>query len=320
MSFNEKMTEIANEIRNFLYTEEKLTLDDMRSSISDVWNSGYNNGYIDGESTGWSDGYGDGYNDGIDVGRNVAVEEFCPPFTESGSVVVCDPVADYPLEVISHIEPHQEGSGEPSPDNVRPISGHNEITIMRNGVRHYTRPLRQTVYGGTMNWANRLLESNMECLTFDGTEDWQLVGVLGYGGYVAVSIGEYGLVNTIAEELCSHFVHTSIGSGNNNTGIYITNSNGYNDARILVRHDIIKSLDGWKAYLAEQYAKGTPVQAVFGTTKPTNDWYGETYFVGWSGENTFQSSTGDTTVTGRADPIAIINKLTNAITSLGGDV
>lgn len=38
------------------------------------------------------------------------------------------------------------------------------------------------------------------------------------------------------------------------------------------------------------------------------------------GVNTFYSDTGDTEVTGRADPIALIDKLTNAIVALGGNV
>lgn len=57
------------------------------------------------------------------------VDSFCPPFTTSGSVVTCNPVKGYPLNVVSPIVPVQEGSGDPSPENVRPISGWNVANL-----------------------------------------------------------------------------------------------------------------------------------------------------------------------------------------------
>lgn len=57
------------------------------------------------------------------------VDSFCPPFTTSGSVVTCTPVPGYPLHVVSQIVPVQEGEGDPSPDNVRPIRGWDEANL-----------------------------------------------------------------------------------------------------------------------------------------------------------------------------------------------
>ena len=51
------------------------------------------------------------------------VDRLTTPFSITGDMVNCCPVSDYPLGVISHIEPVQEGSGDPSPSNIRPISG-----------------------------------------------------------------------------------------------------------------------------------------------------------------------------------------------------
>ena len=51
------------------------------------------------------------------------VDRLTTPFSITGDMVNCHPVSDYPLGVISHIEPVQAGSGDPSPSNVRPISG-----------------------------------------------------------------------------------------------------------------------------------------------------------------------------------------------------
>ena len=51
------------------------------------------------------------------------VDSLAPKFSETGAVVTCNPVAGYPLSIQAKIMPVQEGSGDPSPDNVRPISG-----------------------------------------------------------------------------------------------------------------------------------------------------------------------------------------------------
>lgn len=61
------------------------------------------------------------------------IDMLCPPLEESGNPVVCYPVAGYPLGVKASWEPVQEGSGDPSPDNVRPIKGRDSVTVERCG-------------------------------------------------------------------------------------------------------------------------------------------------------------------------------------------
>jgi hypothetical protein len=61
------------------------------------------------------------------------VDMLCPPLEETGNPVVCYPVADYPLGVKAKWEPVQEGSGDPSPDNIRPISGRETVSAERCG-------------------------------------------------------------------------------------------------------------------------------------------------------------------------------------------
>lgn len=61
------------------------------------------------------------------------IDTLCPPLEETGNPVVCYPVASYPLGVKASWEPTQEGSGEPSPDNIRPISGRESISMERCG-------------------------------------------------------------------------------------------------------------------------------------------------------------------------------------------
>jgi len=61
------------------------------------------------------------------------IDMLCPPLEESGNPVVCYPVAGYPLGVKAKWEPMQEGTGTPSPENIRPIKGRANVTVERCG-------------------------------------------------------------------------------------------------------------------------------------------------------------------------------------------
>lgn len=61
------------------------------------------------------------------------VDMLCPPIEESGNPVVCYPVAGYQLGVKAKWEPMQEGTGTPSPENIRPIKGLGSVTVTRCG-------------------------------------------------------------------------------------------------------------------------------------------------------------------------------------------
>lgn len=61
------------------------------------------------------------------------IDMLCPPLKESGNPVVCYPVAGYPLGVKAKWEPMQEGSGTPSPENIRPIKGRDSVKVERCG-------------------------------------------------------------------------------------------------------------------------------------------------------------------------------------------
>ena len=61
------------------------------------------------------------------------VDTLCPPFDVSGSAVTCHPVERYPLGVVSRIDATQSGTGDPSPDNIRPIVGRDSVTVTRCG-------------------------------------------------------------------------------------------------------------------------------------------------------------------------------------------
>lgn len=368
------------------------------------------------------------------------VEACCPAFAEIGSVVTCEPVEGYPLGAVSQILPAQEGSGDPSPENVRPIAGWSGAKLWRGG--------KNLLKDGWNDWSNYTAEGRFlfglppgrysaRCIydktetryvylekSVDGGQTWtnQKVGVKGENGYLAPYINgldaipfdvtndpnekwciwtrerdvpyiqsiqiEAGSSATDYEPYCgkeftADFGEMRDGGGSYNwqtgeltidsamvtltgqemwaqsgTSVYtsgviddaevdpyrringycshVPQDNGFlSDAYIIhaagyggieFRGLIEKwglaeaTVDAMKAYLAEQYANGTPVQITYKLANPYTLRFDPQEILALSGVNTLYSDTGDTTVTGRTDPTAVIEKLTNAIIALGGNV
>lgn len=61
------------------------------------------------------------------------VDMLCPPISETGNPVVCHPVAGSKLCCKVSWEPTQAGTGEPSPENIRLISGRESVAVERCG-------------------------------------------------------------------------------------------------------------------------------------------------------------------------------------------
>lgn len=62
------------------------------------------------------------------------VDTLCPPIQATGNPVVCHPVEGYPLGVSVDFAPIQEGAGDPSPENIRPIKARESVDVLRCGV------------------------------------------------------------------------------------------------------------------------------------------------------------------------------------------
>lgn len=61
------------------------------------------------------------------------IDTLCPPISETGNPVVCYPVVGSKLGVKASWEPTQEGTGDPSPENIRAIKGRDSVTVTRCG-------------------------------------------------------------------------------------------------------------------------------------------------------------------------------------------
>lgn len=84
------------------------------------------------------------------------VDMLCPPLEETGNPLQCYPVAAYPLGVTASWKPTQEGSGDPSPDNIRPIKGRDSVKVERCGENllnpKKNRYITYTPYGLTITY------------------------------------------------------------------------------------------------------------------------------------------------------------------------
>lgn len=111
-----------------------------------------------------------------------AIIDAIPTETASGNPIHITDAAACPAEsVVTTLEPVQEGSGDPSPDNVRPITGHTGVELKHSGAdtsiyetHSITFPQEQSpVYGGEVDWVNgvlRVTEANVDL----GTLNWGL--------------------------------------------------------------------------------------------------------------------------------------------------
>ena len=117
-------------------------------------------------------------------------EEPAPPPIEKtvtgNPIHILDALAK-PAQALSvKLEPIQAGSGDPSPDNVRPISGHTDADVIVSPTLNpldgttYPIPLGQTVYGGTLDVVTGVLTVDRAYAVFDGSsgENWRMHGTI----------------------------------------------------------------------------------------------------------------------------------------------
>lgn len=233
------------------------------------------------------------------------VDTLCPPLEESGNPVVCYPVAGYPLGVKAKWEPVQEGSGTPSPENIRPIKGRDSVTITRQEDNQViTLTLPETVYGGEVDAVSGGGHRTWKTVTLDGTENWEEAtsAQIPYFRANVLHLGAVTLASLAAK--CTAFPLANISGDNNNNGF-----NGWN-TNLYIRWASLSTVDALKSYLASQYAAGTPVQICYKLKEPapfTATGGGEIKAL--RGTNTILTDGDTLTVTGREDLTHAIGEL-----------
>lgn len=243
------------------------------------------------------------------------VDRLAPAFEASGPVVTCSPVEGYPLHVVSQIVPLQEGSGDPSPENVRPISGWDSATLTHNDTT-ITIQFGQTVYGGTLDWTTGVLTVTTKFFSLTGYERWEYVSTNnGIARYWCIGTGAHGTGTTYL--ICSQFKRIA-DSSVYEVGVYATGAATNGIINIHMDSEGYPDVESFKSFLRQKNAEGTPVEIVSQIGVPYTIQLTPQEIIALSGVNTIYTDTGDTTVSGRADPNAIIQQLAARIDALEG--
>ena len=241
----------------------------------------------------------------------------CPKVEKSGTLVQMDGMlGGYPLGVTVSWTPTQEGSGDPSPENIRPIKGRDSVRVeRREDDLAYTLTLPSTVYGGEVDAVTGEGQREWRCITITGREPCHIYSTLFYVDF-------YKMDSFVAESpidsksgKCSHHPYRLYGE---NGFIGITLDGG--SAVYSPGGKYPNTNDGlreWMDYLAAQYAAGTPVQVAYRLANPVPfTATGGASIKALSGTNTILTDADSVTVTGRADPIQTVSKLSERIAAL----
>lgn len=202
------------------------------------------------------------------------VETLCPPISETGNPVVCYPVAGYPLGCKVSWEPTQAGTGDPSPENIRPISGRDSISVERCG-------------GNVVEFLSTNDSSESIKIAVDAEKNITLNGTLARGGNITIGMCR---LHWVAGKTYTMYVKkvggsASLGSNDGITFAYSLFTTDYNhyfrgdtnsknlDAYIasnaaLAETELVFMLQCWRANTVFNNFK-FQIEVVEGTTAPT---------------------------------------------------
>lgn len=245
------------------------------------------------------------------------VDMLCPKVEKSGTLVQMDGMlGGYPLGVKVSWTPAQEGSGDPSPENVRPIKGRDSVRVeRREDDLAYTLTLPSAVYGGEVDAVRGEGQREWRCITITGREPCHIYSTLFYiDFYKTDSFAAEPAIDS-KNGKCSHYPYQLYGE---NGFIGITLDGGavvYSPGgKYPSTNDGLRE---WMDYLAAQYAAGTPVQICYKQANPVPfTATGGASIKALSGTNTVLTDADSVTVTGRADPIQTVSKLSERIAAL----
>lgn len=219
-----------------------------------------------------------------------------PMQTVTGNPVAIETLEGYPLELSASWEPKQGGSGTPSPDNVRPITGgRDNVTVTRaeDGASR-TVALGKMAYGGRIKFGTRAANVTYMLITINGTEKMHR-----YLNYFYID-GKYdAAVRDVG--ICSHYRYEQHAENS----LAVTNAKDativYNGKNHYTADDA--GLEAWRAYLSAQYAAGTPVQICYELATPQEiEVEGADNLLALAGTNTISTDADTVTITAPTPP------------------
>lgn len=187
------------------------------------------------------------------------------------------PEYDKLIKLKTKFSPIQEGTGDPSPENVRPISGWSsvKVTVSNESESHdYTIPLPETIYGGTVDAVTGVGRMDYKLIEFNGTESWIYRTETDYFEANLFEANQYlpSSMSNIAQAKNTQYISLlNIGNAyseaEDNIGwVFATETVRVPAARIRIRS--ITSVDALKTFLSAQQTKGTPLQICYQLAEP----------------------------------------------------
>ena len=235
----------------------------------------------------------------VDSAVKETIDKTCPAINDSGAIVVCEPVEGYPLTVVTADE---------------------ATKVTRCG-----KNLLNTALGNLKKVSWFRPSSGTYSPTY-----WGVELLLPPGSYVmkakpngTTKMGYlYGLITDIDGNAIAGEYHAVYG------GTMVERPTTQADWFKVIIYEASASIESGNTALdsASAWFNRFDIQIETGTKATAFEPYcGETFAVGdtipaLDGINTIYADAGEVTVTGRTNPVTIIEKLTNAIISLGGNV
>lgn len=176
----------------------------------------------------------------------------------------------------------------------------------------------ETSYGGTLDVISGIGTADWTVRTFDGTETWNSWGVdnitKGITGFYTFDVDDYGYAYT-SNAFSSHTISIPNSWGGGAIGFGFANENSTRYFFVSVYNELLdntesneKAVESWKAYLAAQYAAGTPVQIAYKLAEPIPFQVDGDQIPALKGINNILTDADTVTVTGREDPVHCVEK------------
>lgn len=189
------------------------------------------------------------------------IKTLCPLKTLSGNPITWEASdTEYLFPVVS-LEPKQAGSGDPSPENVRPITGYDSVTVTLSKdeaqVKQITLTLPETIYGGTVDAVSGSGNKNAKIVVVDGNEIkfspgvnpdyWNLPKNSSPGiAFESTNISNYLTPGTLKNNIDNEFIYTTA----------------------TLMGSVFPTVENLNEFCAEQAEKGTPVQICYQLATP----------------------------------------------------
>lgn len=223
-------------------------------------------------------------------------------------------------QIQQNLTANQNGSGDPTPDNIRWINpGRTGATLTRNG-ESFTLNFGQTVASGTLEWTTGKLVIDKKILQLDGvTSKVILSSTTSKGNVFRVDIPgirHAESASAVGEVACSHYIATTGNKLYSGTqGISVSAASDFIQIFDTARSGM--TADEYNSYLAAQYAAGTPVQILYALAEPEEIQLGVLDIRPISGEvNTLSVADGTLTVNYTAsgwETVSSLEELNNGL-------